>query len=310
MKKKTEQIKPDKKLFDGIMFAYSMLQKLVFQRLKGSGLTAGQPKILEFLAESGSVIQKEIARACEIETSTAGRLLRKMEDSGLVQRKQLPENRRAAQVSLTDFGKKQACTVQETFRICEEAAFSGIGESQRHHFVRTLCQMEDNLRAAGATATEIAIPERKQDGLNRSSQSLHRSLQACQALLYQQLFRFLKDTELTPGQPKILEFLETGEGSQQKEIAAACRIEPATVTSLLLYMEQAGLIRRREENGNRRSQYVYLTEKGRQNMRRTVRALEQTVESAFFGMEQEQSTFGKTLQSIHGNLRQAIEKEA
>ncbi|MCI9595729.1 MAG: MarR family transcriptional regulator [Firmicutes bacterium] len=331
--------KIDKNIFDKIMFTYSMFRKLVFHRLKGSGLTTGQPKILEFLAQSGPVIQKEIASACEIETSTVGRLLRKLESGGLIRREQLLENRRVVRVSLTDLGVRKASLVQESFRLCEEDAFFGIGREQRCHFLGVLCQMEENLRAAAleqeekrkhgyqqerATSLLDADPLSSsplkqvlfsQSGRQTLSErkprirSLHQELQSCQAVLYQQLFRFLKGTGLTPGQPKILEFLEIGEGSQQKEIAAACRIKPATVTSLLFYMEQAELIERREENGDRRSQHVYLTPKGRQNTQKTIRALERTMEAAFKGIEQEQEDFKKILRLLRENLRQAAERE-
>ena len=69
---------------------------------------------------------------------------------------------------------------------------------------------------------------------------------------------------LTPGQPKILEFLLSKTEADQKTIAAYCEIEPATVGSILLRMEDAGLVVRRQHAGNRRSLYVSLTESGQQ----------------------------------------------
>ncbi|MDE7137840.1 MAG: MarR family transcriptional regulator, partial [Ruminococcus sp.] len=69
---------------------------------------------------------------------------------------------------------------------------------------------------------------------------------------------------LTSGQPKILDYLYEHEGSDQKTIAGYCEIEPATLGSILLRMEQKGLIERRQENGNRRSLFVYLTENGKE----------------------------------------------
>lgn len=67
---------------------------------------------------------------------------------------------------------------------------------------------------------------------------------------------------LSPGQPKILEFLfEQGE-HEQKDIAEYCEIESATAGSILLRMETSGLITRRNRPGNRRSLYASLTPKG------------------------------------------------
>lgn len=69
---------------------------------------------------------------------------------------------------------------------------------------------------------------------------------------------------LSPGQPKILEFLFQYGENEQKVIAEHCEIEPATVGSILLRMESADLVRRRNREGNRRSIYVSLTPKGRE----------------------------------------------
>ena len=68
---------------------------------------------------------------------------------------------------------------------------------------------------------------------------------------------------LSSGQPKVLDYLYNCEGSDQKTIAAYCEIEPATLASILLRMEQKGLIERKKKDGNRRSLFVYMTEKGK-----------------------------------------------
>ena len=67
---------------------------------------------------------------------------------------------------------------------------------------------------------------------------------------------------LTPGQPKILDYLLRYGESDQKTIASYCEIEQATVGSILLRMEKARLIARRRREGNRRSLFVSLTPEG------------------------------------------------
>ena len=49
----------------------------------------------------------------------------------------------------------------------------------------------------------------------------------------------------------------------QKEIAKGCHIEPASITVILKGMEGKGYIERKMLNGDRRSLYVFLTEKGK-----------------------------------------------
>lgn len=67
---------------------------------------------------------------------------------------------------------------------------------------------------------------------------------------------------LSPGQPKILEYLRLRGTQNQRSIAAHCQIEPATVGSILLRMEEAGLVERRQRPGDRRALYVSLTPAG------------------------------------------------
>ena len=85
---------------------------------------------------------------------------------------------------------------------------------------------------------------------------------------YLQLNRMVQDRAaalgLSPGQPKILEFLAAQGEHEQKAIADYCEIEPATVGSILTRMEAAGLVTRRNRPGNRRSLYVSLTPRGQE----------------------------------------------
>lgn len=67
---------------------------------------------------------------------------------------------------------------------------------------------------------------------------------------------------LTSGQPKVLDFLLQYHEADQKTIAAYCEIEQATVGSILFRMENAGFVVRKQKEGNRRSLFVSLTDKG------------------------------------------------
>ena len=68
---------------------------------------------------------------------------------------------------------------------------------------------------------------------------------------------------LSPGQPKILYVLILHGPCMQKELAAACEIDPATISRILGNMESAGLIER-ESGKDKRAARVQITEKGRQ----------------------------------------------
>ena len=92
--------------------------------------------------------------------------------------------------------------------------------------------------------------------------SLHYLIMANRMLVQRGLLERLKNTGLTIGQPKVLDYLKDHDGSSQKEIARNCFLEAGSLTSILNRMEEKGLIERRMLNGNRRTFHIYLTKEG------------------------------------------------
>lgn len=118
--------------------------------------------------------------------------------------------------------------------------------------------------------------------------TFHYLLLANQSIYQRQLMDSLKSTELTPGQPKVLDYLRDHDGATQKEIAAACFLEAATITSVLNGMEAKGMIERRRLNGNRRSFHIFMTPKGRQLQKQIEQVFLRLEEKTFQGIPQEQ----------------------
>lgn len=94
-------------------------------------------------------------------------------------------------------------------------------------------------------------------------ESLHYLLMADHFMIQKALVASVRDTGLTSGQPKVLDYLKNHNGAVQKDIAAGCHIEPASLTAILNGMETKGLIERRLCPDNHRFYNVYLTETGR-----------------------------------------------
>ena len=92
---------------------------------------------------------------------------------------------------------------------------------------------------------------------------IHYILMKAHTALNKKILSRAYEIGLSPGQPRILEYLVSHDGNDQKTIATNCEIEPATVGSILGRMENMGLIERRQREGNRRSLFVFLTDKGR-----------------------------------------------
>lgn len=113
-----------------LMKSHLGFRKKVIASAQDFGLTAGQPKILEFLDEVGSAEQKTIADFCEIEPATVGSILSRMQSSGLIERKRQPHNMRSVVVTLTDKGKECAKQSQLMFDKLEETALEGLDKQQ------------------------------------------------------------------------------------------------------------------------------------------------------------------------------------
>lgn len=137
--------------------------------------------------------------------------------------------------------------------------------------------------------------------------TLHYLLVANQMLVQRQLLDQLRDTELTIGQPKVLDYLADHDGSSQKEIAKACFLEAGSLTSILNRMEAKGLVERRMLNGNRRTWYIFLTEEGKK-CRDLVQDVFACIEQqAMHGISEEEfSAFMKTYKKIYENLKKKV----
>lgn len=113
------------------MKTYLQMKRLVNTQAGALGLSPGQPKILEFLAQYGEHEQKAIAEYCEIEPATVGSILLRMESSGLVIRRNHPDNRRSLYVSLTQEGEQMAQQVQRIFTAAEDQVTAGLTGAER-----------------------------------------------------------------------------------------------------------------------------------------------------------------------------------
>lgn len=105
-----------------LMRAHGAVNREILDGAAKLGLTPGQPKILEFLTNNGESDQKTLAAECEIEQATAGGILLRMEQAGLIERKHREGNRRSLYVSLTDAGRGAALSMERVFMEADRRA--------------------------------------------------------------------------------------------------------------------------------------------------------------------------------------------
>ena len=83
-------------------------------QLSEAGLTAGQPKVLDYLGLHNGSVQKAIAAGCQIDPATLTGILNRMEEKGLIYRQTENGNRRSLHVYLTDEGWEKQKLVRQT----------------------------------------------------------------------------------------------------------------------------------------------------------------------------------------------------
>ncbi len=96
---------------------------------------------------------------------------------------------------------------------------------------------------------------------------------------------------ISRGMPPLICYLIAHPGSIQREIAANLHLNPASVTSVLTTMEEAGYVIRKPMGGDKRALQVWLTEKGQEKfdvIAKTHKVLEDVCFDGFTAEEKKQ----------------------
>ena len=119
------------------MAVHSMIQKNFMEQVKPSGLTSGQPKVLDYLRDHNGANQREIAAACHIEPGSLTSVLNRMEEKGLIERRMLDGNRRTFYIFMTDKGSRLKDLVEDNFASIEKKAVRNMSSDEQGAFMVT-----------------------------------------------------------------------------------------------------------------------------------------------------------------------------
>lgn len=109
--------------------------------------------------------------------------------------------------------------------------------------------------------------------------------------------------ELTKEQWSILALLWKEDGKSQQFLADQSFRTRPSITRLIDNMEKENLVQRRDDLHDRRSNLVFLTQKGRQLEQKVMKLVEQTVDVAVHGISAEDiQTTRQVFEKIYNNL--------
>lgn len=118
--------------------AYQRLWAICREELAGHDITPPQFALLAFLWEQDGQTQAELAEKSQIDRTTIGGLVDRLEKTGLVQRQSHPQDRRAYRVMLTANGRQLEPMLNEAIIRAREQFTAGLSEAEIGELVRML----------------------------------------------------------------------------------------------------------------------------------------------------------------------------
>lgn len=127
--------------------AARLLRRDFERRAKRHGVTRAQWAALAFLARQPGLRQAQLADLLEVTPIAVARLVDRMEEEGLVERRADPDDRRAWRVHLTAKARARIETLRETGRETRELALTGISAKDQDVLLAALQRIRNNLAA-------------------------------------------------------------------------------------------------------------------------------------------------------------------
>jgi MarR family transcriptional regulator, transcriptional regulator for hemolysin len=117
-------------LIEALTKASRKIRTAFNQQVTANGLTYPRARALLRLSRRECMPQSELAYELELEQATLVRLLDRMEENGIIERRPDLSDRRVKQIALTAHGKEQAAFVQAIGERLRGRIFEGIDPQQ------------------------------------------------------------------------------------------------------------------------------------------------------------------------------------
>jgi MarR family transcriptional regulator for hemolysin len=131
-----------------------LLRKRFEQKAKHLGLTRAQWQVIAYLSKNEGIHQAALADLLEIEPITLVRILDRLAERGLIERRQHPTDRRTWSLFLKDAARPLLVELRPVGEATREEALDGISEADRDRLVEMLARMKTNLAVACCMATD------------------------------------------------------------------------------------------------------------------------------------------------------------
>jgi DNA-binding MarR family transcriptional regulator len=134
-----------------------LMRRRFDERARKSGATGPQWRTLKILERHEGLNQGQIAELLEVEPITCCRMIDRLEEAGLVERRRDPADRRAWRIYLTEKARPVLAELHDIAGAMLEAALNGLDAAQREALIASLNVVRSNM-----TQTADIKPETKE----------------------------------------------------------------------------------------------------------------------------------------------------
>lgn len=141
----------------------SRMMRTEFDRqVRALGVTRAQWMVLARLARRPGCSQTELADMMEVERATAGRLLDRLEENGLVRREPDPEDRRIRRVYPTELALRDQAAMRDVADGIVDVALADLSSDEREQLIKLMSAVRGRLShvvQSAPPADQIAAAE-------------------------------------------------------------------------------------------------------------------------------------------------------
>lgn len=120
--------------------------KRLEEELNKVGIYRGQPALLFILWRNNGLTQKELSSRLNIAPATITKMVKRLEVSGFVEKKNDEKDLRISRIYLTLKAYDVMDSIKVIYKDFEESCFKGISKEERDFFNSTLVKINNNLK--------------------------------------------------------------------------------------------------------------------------------------------------------------------
>ena len=143
--------------------------------------------------------------------------------------------------------------------------------------------------------------------LENLSNELHDSIQKLNRYMNRKMHKIFSENKgVDRGKIKLLKVIEKNNGIIQRDLAEILDMRPSSLTEMLVGLEKSYLIRREQDESDRRIMHVYIDEDGKKLLEELKKEHSKTHENLFDSLNEEEK---KSLLELINKINRSFEEE-